>query len=374
VTASGIFPILCAVLVISIVVTAVAISACGDGDDDEESGGDALPIVATFFGADDGDSAAALAPGDFNGDGETDVALGAAFADGPDEDRADAGEVYVFLGPFAEGDELDAAEGDQLLTIFGAAAGDNLGRALVAADFDEDGVDELGIGAPGVSNLRGSVYVIFNVATRPEGRELDLAQSPLGVMEMRGQDEGDYTGLALAAGDLDEFPGPDLLVGALLADGPDNTRTDAGAVYVVSGPRSGASASISLAEVTTVIHGASAGDRLGETVGTGDVTGDGKDDALLAAPFADGPNDERTDAGETYIVPAFRDDLDLAVNVPITTIMGIDAGDQLGHSLTVTTGNGGPPGVWLGAVSADGPDNAVDLAGEGVYVVGTDSA
>jgi hypothetical protein len=193
-------------------------------------------------------------------------------------------------------------------------------------------------------------------------------------MELRGEDEGDYAGLTLAAADLDEFAGSDLLVGALLADGPDNTRIDAGVVYFVTAPRTGSPPPGRSLSDAIAIHGASAGDRLGEALATGNVTGDGDLDALLAAPFADGPSDERTDAGETYVLSAFHDDVDLAIT-PVTTIVGRDPGDQLGHSLTVGPAEGGPPGVLLGAVSADGPDNAADLAGEGVFLrVGTDAS
>jgi hypothetical protein len=65
----------------------------------------------TFYGANAGDHAASIVTGDFNGDGFMDVALGAASANGPGSNRAGAGAVYVFFGPFAPGSSLDAGAG-----------------------------------------------------------------------------------------------------------------------------------------------------------------------------------------------------------------------------------------------------------------------
>jgi FG-GAP repeat len=66
----------------------------------------------TFYGAHAGDQAGAIISGDFNGDGIMDVALGAPFADGPNNQRVDAGAVYIFYGPFAPGTSLDAGAGE----------------------------------------------------------------------------------------------------------------------------------------------------------------------------------------------------------------------------------------------------------------------
>jgi hypothetical protein len=72
-----------------------------------------------LYGGAAGDQAGAIAAGDFNGDGDKDVVLAAAFADSPSGSGADAGAAYVFLGPFQPGEERDVADGDQALTING---------------------------------------------------------------------------------------------------------------------------------------------------------------------------------------------------------------------------------------------------------------
>src|SRR6185436_8142532 len=43
-------------------------------------------------------------------------------------------------------------------------------------------------------------------------------------------------------------------------------------------------------------------DHLGVSVATGDVTGDGIADLLAGAPDADGPVEERSSAGEAYVI------------------------------------------------------------------------
>ena len=54
-----------------------------------------------------------------------------------------------------------------------------------------------------------------------------------------------------------------------------------------------------------VIYGADAGDRSGFSVSAGDVNGDGFDDLIIGAPYADGPGaapGTRSHAGDSYVV------------------------------------------------------------------------
>jgi hypothetical protein len=111
---------------------------------------------------------AALACGDFDGDGIDDLAIGV-----PHEDVsgwANAGAVHLLYGT---GGGLSAT-GDEFLTQNSpgvpsdARTSDRFGFALAAGDFDDDGFADLAIGVPGerVSgiNAAGSVNVAYGAA------------------------------------------------------------------------------------------------------------------------------------------------------------------------------------------------------------------
>jgi hypothetical protein len=98
-------------------------------------------------GPEDGDRfAAALAFGDFDGDGFDDLAVGI-----PGENDG-AGFVHVF---YSDGSRLTLA-GQQLFSQDdvagadeGAENGDGFGSALAVGDFNDDGFDDLAVGSPG---------------------------------------------------------------------------------------------------------------------------------------------------------------------------------------------------------------------------------
>jgi hypothetical protein len=348
--------------VVLAVLTAAVSAGCSSGDDEEPTG--ATPDRTALFGRDAGDQASAVAAGDFNGDGQTDLALGAAFADGPASDRADSGEVLIFPGPITAGASLDAASGIAV-TVYGAATGDGFGRALAPGDFDGDGTEDLAVGAPGARESAGSVYVLFGSNAFSNG-DIDIAEGPTAIAEYQGERAEDFAGIAIAAAQSGG-KGQSLIVGALLADDPARNLVDTGAVYVVEQPASGPP--VSLAEADAIVYGDGAGDHLGEALDSGDVNGDGRGDLVLVAPFGDGPDESRMDCGETYV---FLDgDLSNGVGGAAHVVYGADEGDQLGHSVAVGQADGEPgDDVWLGAVSADGPENTLDLAGEALLVLG----
>ena len=163
----------------------------------------------------------AVSGGDFNGDGLSDLFIGASSAD-PNGVR-DAGEAYVVFGRSDRGIvniDLANLSAEQGLIFQGVEAGDLTGNALKnAGDINGDGLTDLVIGARrsdrGDQTDAGRAYVVFG--RQETGTSIvnlaDLDGSNGFVME--GIDRLDEAGFAVSGvGDLNGDGFGDLIVGA----------------------------------------------------------------------------------------------------------------------------------------------------------------
>ncbi len=254
----------------------------------------------------------ALMVGDLNGDGLDDLILGTFFGDGPLEARVWAGEAYIIFGSSSFPATIDLNTSGEDVTIYGATAADYLTYqgSMTVGDLNGDGLEDLILGANRAdgpldarSDAAGEAYVIFGSASLPA--TIDLASSDEDVT-IYGASAGDLLtrAEALTVGDLDGDGIDDLVLGAFLADGPSETRTDAGEAYVIFGSSSlPATIDLATSDEDVTIFGASAGDRLSwSALNVGDFNDDGLDDLLLGANEADGPSEGRTNAGEAYVI------------------------------------------------------------------------
>ena len=104
------------------------------------------------------ESAAAVADaGDNNGDGYADLVIGAASTDSP---ATDIGAVYLYLGNATGIDSTATASGTGVLT------NDFLGRSVDGAgDVNDDGFDDILVGAPGFSSSLGAALLLYGPTT-----------------------------------------------------------------------------------------------------------------------------------------------------------------------------------------------------------------
>ncbi len=245
---------------------------------------------------------AVLTTSDFNGDGFTDLAVGA-----PGDDVGaivDAGGVHVLYGSVYR----LTSTWDQFWTqdtpyIPGhSEADDQFGFALTAGDFNGDGTDDLAVGTPFENDEDGTneddvgaVCLIYGApGSVASGRGLSLAVLPAqswtqDTFGVEGAEEaGDWFGYALAAGDFNGDGRDDLAVGV---PGEDvGAIGDAGAVHVLFGAGYGLTSTNDFLwhqDVTDVEGTADAGDMFGYAVAVGDFNGDGRADLAVGVPGED---------------------------------------------------------------------------------------
>jgi hypothetical protein len=249
---------------------------------------------------------------------------------------------------------------------------------VAAGDVNGDGTDDVLVGArfaapAGGTAGTGEAYAIFGSSSL-EGT-LDIAQGQQDFT-IAGASAGDYLGYALTAGDVNGDGMADIIAAASAAS-PDAARPNAGEAYVVFGsPELGGRVDVAQEQQDFTILGAEIEGLVANFAAAGDVNGDGKADILLGTHKTDGPENEREDGGEAYII--FGEDdlsgtLDLASDDGFVTIYGADAQDWLGFYVTAADVNGdGIADAVVGARNADGQENGRNNCGEVYLILGRD--
>ena len=232
-----------------------------------------------------------LAAGDFNGDGRDDLAVGT-----PDDSEAAnlSGSVNVLYG---NGPAGLTTTGSDLWTqgspgIGGVAeVGDGFGAALAAGDFGDfgdDGRGDLAIGVPGEDagqvGSAGAVNVIYGsaIGLDANGDQL-IDQNTAGVFD--DPEVADGFGAALAAGDLDDVNGDDLLIGT-----PGEAVVDvakAGTVHAIYSDATDLDPTtdeVWSQDTFGIADSADPSDVFGSALTVGDVDEDGVTDAVVGAP------------------------------------------------------------------------------------------
>ena len=228
------------------------------------------------------------AVGDFDGDGRSDLAIGAPRDSVGGHDLA--GAVNVIYGSRGRGlreDRNQQFTQDTPGIIATAETGDRFGAALATGDFDCDGHADLAIGAPGEqlgsARASGAVTVLYGGARGLTTRDTFFDQGYAGVPGTRESNQS--FGAALAAGDFDANGCDDLAVG--VPGDSVHGAPAAGAVDVLyatpAGVRGGA-AQLWTQDTSGVKGLAAAFHRFGRSLAAADFDGDGDDDLAIGLP------------------------------------------------------------------------------------------
>ncbi len=170
--------------------------------------------------------------GDLNGDGIHDIAIAAEM----DSSNNGAGKTYIVFGkdtdtddngvvdaPFPATIELASLDGTNGFVINGV--GGQAGYSMhLGGDIDNDGVDDLLIGAPGMNVSVGEAYVVYgrDYDTVPPAQQFPSSYSLSSVAAGNGSEgfvihgisENDTTGYNVTLSDLNGDGHADIVVGA----------------------------------------------------------------------------------------------------------------------------------------------------------------
>lgn len=179
--------------------------------------------------------------GDINGDGLSDIVIGAPNAQAGGD--AAAGRAYVVFGHRgAQNADLDLSDldGRNGFTLLGIDSEDYAGFDVSSAgDLNGDGFDDLLIGAfgadPGGASRAGESYIVFGRGDGnfPAALKLAKLDGSDGVL-LKGSDLNDRSGHAVAGlGDVNRDGFDDIIVGA--RSGDPNGKSNSGENYVLFG-------------------------------------------------------------------------------------------------------------------------------------------
>ncbi|MGD8497160.1 MAG: Ig-like domain-containing protein [Gemmatimonadales bacterium] len=277
-----------------------------------------------------------VAPWPDDADGIDDILLGAPGATALDFNGTqidEAGYLYAIYGGTANLDDSaspgvietsrvanDGADEVLGVVVIGTDPNGRIGRSVTGEfDYDGDGVFDLMLAGNGIAfALPGdgpksrSGVTTTKQKDLPGGGLLRDVSAPsigdfFGAVTIHAGADGAIGALDVASGgDVNNDGYDDLLIGAPSAD--PGGLVDAGRLYILFGRPVFPTGEIALSDVGTtepglVVDGAEAGDQLGSAVSGGvDLNGDGVDDALVGAPYADASGALPQDAGVTYVV------------------------------------------------------------------------
>ena len=236
--------------------------------------------------------------------------------------------------------ELSDLDGGNGFTLNGIAANDSLGRSVAGAgDIDGDGFADIISGAA-IANSFGEVYVVHGKAAAFGATVSASTLNGTDGFALLGVSGGDQAGASVdGIGDINGDGFGDLIIGAPIAE---SVGTNRGETYVVFGTSTAFGATVDLSTLDGTngfrLNGIADTDLSGRAVGgAGDINGDGLEDIIIGADYAD-PSGVLS--GEAYIVfgstATFAASFDLSSldGTNGLTVTGVTANDLLGKAVS----------------------------------------
>ncbi|MCF0049858.1 FG-GAP-like repeat-containing protein [Dyadobacter sp. LJ53] len=271
--------------------------------------------------------------GDVNGDGYSDVVVGAM---GYDDGDADKGAVYVFNG------SSEGLSSGTFQKLVGSQAGGFFGSSVsTAGDINGDGYSDVIIGSIGFSNGQAAEGAAFLYA----GSAAGLSASPFQTLE-NNMVAGRMGTSVATAGDVNDDGYSDVIVGI---PGYQNGQAGEGAAIIYKGSPLG----LDLANAITV-ESNQINAQLGQSVaGAGDVNGDGYSDIIAGAPLYD---NGQVNEGAAFVHLGTALGLKM---VPVATIEGNQDNARMGAAVSSTGDSNGDglSDIAVGAALYDNGEN-----------------
>ncbi|MBL8767444.1 MAG: VCBS repeat-containing protein [Planctomycetes bacterium] len=276
--------------------------------------------------------------GDFNGDGRDDLAVSIRM---PIPGSAEIGAIRVLYAAFGG----LATSGSVLLIEpplgdVGDPTGVDFGTAYAIGDFDNDGFDDLAVGAPEApvgDVVRAGAVFVFRGGSQGLVFDRVLHQDVKSIADKCEFDE--RFGGALVAGKFDADNFVDLAVGVLETVGK---KTRAGAVHVFRGSKAGLTGvkdRLWHQDSSGIKDKAEAGDEFGSTLAAGDVDGDGRDDLVIQVRREQRLHGDQSHFGAVAILRGGKKGLSANKNAihDLSDLWGVppDAQARFGDSLAV---------------------------------------